>query len=63
LGRGSKVQFLVNEQEYFLTFSEDEERLYVIQPTVSGLQRIPVYIDVAKWERASKQEKRAPRVQ
>lgn len=57
------MQFHVKEQEYFLTFAEDEERLYVIQPTETGLQKIPVYIDAAKWERATKQERRKPRVQ
>jgi len=57
------VQFQVNEQEYFLTFSEDEERFYLIQPTETGLQRIPVYVDGAVWERAGKQERRKPRVQ
>lgn len=57
------MQFLVNEQEYFLTFAEDEERLYLLQPTETGLQKIPVYVDAPKWERAAKQERRKPRVQ
>jgi hypothetical protein len=61
--RGSQVQFLVNEQEYFLTFAEDDDRLYVLQPTATGLQRIPVYVDAPKWERAAKQERRKVRVQ
>jgi hypothetical protein len=61
--RRFQLQFQVNEQEYFLTFSEDEERFYLIQPTETGLQRIPVYNDAAKWERAGKREKRTPRVQ
>ncbi|HTZ97256.1 MAG TPA: hypothetical protein VMB18_12710 [Terriglobales bacterium] len=57
------MQFLVNEQEYFLTFAEDDDRLYVLQPTATGLQKIPVYVDAPKWERAAKQERRKVRVQ
>jgi hypothetical protein len=58
-----KVQFQVKEQEYFLTLSEDDGQFYLIQPTETGLQRIPVYNDAAKWERAGKREKRTSRVQ
>jgi len=57
------VQFQVKEQEYFLTFAEEEGRFYLLQPTGTGLQKIPVYVDAAKWQRASKQERRTPRVQ
>jgi hypothetical protein len=57
------VQFQVKEQEYFLTLSEDDGQFYLIQPTITGLQRIPVYNDGAKWERIGKQERRTPRVQ
>jgi hypothetical protein len=31
--------------KYFLGFVEDERRWYVFAPTVSGLNRLPVYID------------------
>ena len=57
------MQFQVKEQEYFLTLSEEDGQFYLIQPTTTGLQRIPVYNDGAKWERAGKQERRKPRVQ
>ena len=57
------MQFQVKEQEYFLTFAEEEGRFYLLQPTGTGLQKIPVYVDAAKWQRASKQERRTPRVQ
>lgn len=58
-----QMQFQIKEQEYFLTLSEEDGRFYLIQPTETGLQRIPVYADDAKWERATKQERRKPRVQ
>ena len=57
------MQFQVKEEEYFLTFAEDEGRYYLLQPTETGLQRIPVYADDVKWERAPKQERRKLRVQ
>ena len=57
------MQFQIKEQEYFLTFAEEEGRLYVLQPTATGLQRIPVYVDAAKWERIGNWEKQTPRVQ
>lgn len=57
------MQFQVKEEEYFLTFAEDEGRYYLLQPTETGLQRIPVYVDGAKWERVGKQQRRTPKVQ
>ena len=62
-GEEIPVQFQIKEQEYFLTFAEDDERLYLLQPTATGLQRIPVYVDAAEWERVGRQERRTPRVQ
>jgi len=61
--RRFKLQFQVKEQEYFLTFVEEENRFYVISATPTGMQRIPVYVDAAKWERIGGREKRTPRVQ
>jgi hypothetical protein len=55
------MQFEVNNQEYILTFEENENCFYVVSPTEDGMYRIPVYVDVAKWERAGKTEKRKPR--
>ena len=48
LERRPKVQFQIKGQDFFLTFVEDEERLYVMTPTPDGVHKIPVYVDVAK---------------
>jgi hypothetical protein len=45
------VQFEVNGQEYLLNFAEDEGRWYVFAPTLTGLNRIPVYVDTPKYDR------------
>ena len=57
------MQFQIKGQEFFLTFAEDEQRLYVVTPTSDGVHKIPVYVDAAKWERIGGREKRTPRVQ
>ena len=59
----SKMQFQIKGQEFFLTFAEDEKTLYVVTPTEDGVHKIPVYVDVEKWERIGGWEKRTPRVQ
>jgi hypothetical protein len=41
----------VNGQEYFLNLVEDESRWYVFMPSLTGLQKIPVYVDGPKYER------------
>jgi hypothetical protein len=46
-----KVQFEVNGQDYFLNFAEDEGRWYVFAPSLTGVNRIPVYVDSPKYER------------
>ncbi|MGA9039968.1 MAG: hypothetical protein WB421_05480 [Terriglobales bacterium] len=45
------MQFEVNGQEYFLNLVEDESRWYVFMPSLTGLQKIPVYVDGPKYER------------
>jgi hypothetical protein len=45
------LQFKVKGQEYFLAFVEQEKRYYVFASTPDGVQRIPVYVDGAKYER------------
>ena len=45
------MQFEVNGQEYFLNLVENESRWYVFMPSLTGLHRIPVYVDVPKYER------------
>ena len=51
------MQFEVNGQDYFLNFMEDERRWFVLVPTPTGLQRIPVYIDGSNYERIGVAEK------
>ena len=46
-----KLQFEVNGQVYFLNFTEDEGRWYVFAQTLTGVNRIPVYVDAPKYER------------
>jgi len=46
-----KLQFEVKGQAYFLNFAEDEARWYVFAPTLTGITRIPVYVDAVKWDR------------
>jgi hypothetical protein len=43
------LRFEVKGQEYFLAFVEQENRLFVFAPTATGMQRMPVYVDAAKW--------------
>jgi hypothetical protein len=45
------LQFQIKGQDYFLAFVEDERQWYLFSQTANGVQRIPVYVDVAKWER------------
>jgi hypothetical protein len=46
------LQFQIKGKEYFLAFVEDEKRWYVFAPTTQGVNRIPVYVDAVKYERA-----------
>jgi len=46
-----KLQFQINGQDYFLAFIEQEKRWYVFAPTGEGVNRIPVYVDVVKYDR------------
>ena len=45
------MQLQVKGQEYFLAFVEDERRWYLFAPAEQGVQRIPVYVDVAKYDK------------
>jgi hypothetical protein len=51
------LQFQIKGQDYFLAFVEDERRWYVFAPTPQAVHRIPVYVDAAKYERVSHQQK------
>jgi hypothetical protein len=46
------LQFQIKGKDYFLAFVEDEKRWYVFAPTTQGVNRIPVYVDQVKYERA-----------
>ena len=46
------MQFQIKGQDYFLAFVEQEKRWYVFSPTPQGINRIPVYVDAVKYERA-----------
>jgi hypothetical protein len=41
------VQFQVNEQNYFLDFIPEEGRWFLIKPTLSGIETLPVVDDDA----------------
>ena len=47
----NKLQFKIKDQDYFLAFVEQEKRWYVFAPTSEGVNRIPVYIDAAKYKK------------
>ena len=51
-----KVQFRIKNEDYFLTFVEEERRWYVFAPSPTGIRRIPVYVDAVKWQRMDAQE-------
>ncbi|MBV9181532.1 MAG: hypothetical protein JO356_09470 [Acidobacteria bacterium] len=46
------MQFEIKGQDYFLAFVEQEKRWYVFAPTARGVNRIPVYVDAVKYEKA-----------
>jgi hypothetical protein len=45
------VQFKIKDQDYFLAFVEQEKRWYVFAPTSEGVNRIPVYVDAATYQK------------
>jgi hypothetical protein len=46
-----KLQFEANGQVYFLNYAEVEGRWYVFAQSLTGFNRIPVYVDAPKYER------------
>ena len=46
-----KLQFEANGQTYFLNFAEDDGHWYLFAQTLTGINRIPVYVDAPKYER------------
>jgi len=49
--RGRDLQFRIKGQDYFLAFVEQEKRWYLFSPNEDGLNRIPVYVDAAKYDK------------
>jgi hypothetical protein len=47
----NQLQFKIKDQDYFLAFVEQEKRWYVFAPTPEGVNRIPVYVDAAKYQK------------
>ncbi|MGH9516892.1 MAG: hypothetical protein ACRD3P_14570 [Terriglobales bacterium] len=45
------MQFKIKDQDYFLAFVEQEKRWYVFAPTSEGVNRIPVYVDAARYQK------------
>ena len=43
------MQFEVNGQVYFLSFIESEGAWSLLAPTLTGVRRIPVYVDTVKY--------------
>jgi hypothetical protein len=46
-----ELQFEINGEVYFLNFAEEQGKWFVVKPTATGVQAIPVYVDSAKYER------------
>jgi hypothetical protein len=46
------MQFRIKGKDYFLSFVEEEGRWYLFAPTLTGVERIPMYVDAAKYEGA-----------
>jgi hypothetical protein len=46
------LQFQIKGQDFFLAFVEQEKRWYVFSPRAQGINRVPVYVDAVKYERA-----------
>ncbi|HXW90898.1 MAG TPA: hypothetical protein VEK33_10165 [Terriglobales bacterium] len=46
---GVRLRFEVKGREYWLALA-GENRFYVFAPTAQGIDRIPVYVDSARYE-------------
>jgi hypothetical protein len=46
----SELRFEVNGQMFFVNFIPEEGRWYCFAPTATGVQRIPVSMDVSPFE-------------
>ena len=56
------MQFQVQGQEYFLEYIDEEHSWFVFTQTGDGLQRIPVYVDGKKLDRAGRKYKGTPKL-
>lgn len=52
----NELQFQIKGQDYFLAFVEQEKCWYVFAPTPEGVHRIPVCVDVVKYDRGGSLE-------
>jgi hypothetical protein len=59
---GVEMQFQVKGQEYFLEYIDEEHRWFVFTQSGDGLQRIPVYVDSKKQDRAARKYKGTPKL-
>jgi hypothetical protein len=47
---GSRVDFQVHDETYFVSLAEDERRWQVFVSTSTGSRSIPVYVDAPEFE-------------
>ena len=57
-----ETQFQVKGQEYFLEYIDEEHSWFVFTQSGDGLQRIPVYVDSKKQDRAARKYKGTPKL-
>ena len=56
------MQFQVKGQEYFVEYIDEEHSWFVFTQSGDGLQRIPVYVDSKKQDRAARKYKGTPKL-
>jgi hypothetical protein len=55
LGGDKKMDFLVNEQTYFVSLGENPDEWHVFVSTPNGARSIPVYVDHADADSESEE--------
>ena len=55
------MQFQVKGREYFLEYIDDEHSWVVFTQSTDGIQRLPVYVDGKKQDRAARKYKGTPK--
>jgi hypothetical protein len=56
------MQFQVKGQDYFLEYIDEEHSWFVFTQAGDGLERIPVYVDGKKQDRAARKYKGTPKL-